>query len=196
MFHRLKPVRSHYIRKGSVRYADKLSSAVVYAYGSGGKFVLMGFSGKRQKPDFHYSYPTEERRQAKAKSFFESVRASEAFRVEQAAKRKARPNLLKVGSILRASWGYDQTNIDYFEVTKLIGSSTVEIRELKQGSAETGWLVGKCVPLPGDYAGPPMRKRAQGNSVKIYSFAHAHLVEPVMVAGVPTYAASNWSAYA
>jgi hypothetical protein len=193
MSRRFPPHRSHYIPKGAVRFADRQSSAVVYAHESRpGYFSLLAFSGRRQKPDFHYRYPTAAGREAKAREHFEAVRAREAYH----AKRKAEGHQLKVGSILRASWGYDQTNIDYFEVTALVGAKMVEIREIAQASHETGSLVGKCVPLPGAFTGKPMRKLAQGNSVKIYSFAHAYLVEPKMIAGVPTYEASNWTAYA
>jgi hypothetical protein len=192
---RFKPMREHYIPKGAVKFADKHSSAVVYAYEYGGKLVLKGFSGKRAKPDFHFNYGTnEERRQAKAKSFFESVRAAEAATIARREARKSQGHQLKVGSILRCSWGYDQTNIDYFEVTKLIGAKMVEIREIKAESV--GSWTGKSVPLPGAYHGEPMRKVAKGDSVKIYSFAHAYLMEPELVGGVPTYEASNWTAYA
>jgi hypothetical protein len=34
---------------------------------------------------------------------------------------------VKVGDIFYSSWGYDQTNIDYYMVTKLIGKTMVEI---------------------------------------------------------------------
>lgn len=34
---------------------------------------------------------------------------------------------LKVGDILKMSWGYDQTNIDFFKVTKLCGTTMVEL---------------------------------------------------------------------
>lgn len=194
---RFKPERAHFIPKGAVKFSDRQSSAVVYAHENRpGFFSLMGFSGKRQKPDFHYRYPTAEKREAKAKAHFESVRASEAYRIERREKRKAEGHKLKVGSILRRSWGYDQTNIDYYEVVRLVGAKMVEIVEIAQESVETGSLVGKCVPLPGQHIGKPMRKLAQGDSVKIYSFAHAYLVEPQMVGGVPVYGASNWTAYA
>jgi hypothetical protein len=189
-----KPERAHYIPKGAVKWRDRQSSAVVYAYERPGQFLLMGFHGKAQKPDFHFRYPSAEKREEKAKAHFEAIRAREAFAIERREKRKAEGHKFKVGSILRCSWGYDQTNIDYFEVTALIGARMVEIREIEQASH--GEWTGKCVPLPGKYRGKPMRKLAQGDSVKIYSFAHAYLVEPEMVGGVPVYGASNWTAYA
>ena len=34
---------------------------------------------------------------------------------------------IKVGDIFYTSWGYDQTNIDYYKVRKLIGKASVEL---------------------------------------------------------------------
>lgn len=189
--------RSHFIPKGATRYADKLSSAVVYAYSNAaGMPLLLGFSGKRQKPDFHYRYANEEKRQAKAKQHFESVRLSEAYRIEQRAKANAQGHELKVGSILRASWGYDQTNVDFYQVTRLIGSKMVEIVEIKGEGFEDLSMQGQTAPMVGSFKSKPMRKRAQGNCVKIASYAYAYLMEPTMVGGVPTYGTSRFSTYA
>lgn len=38
---------------------------------------------------------------------------------------------LKVGDILSGSWGYDQTNVTFAQVTKLIGSKMVEVKRVK-----------------------------------------------------------------
>ena len=49
---------------------------------------------------------------------------------KEVAERKARrlaPHSLKVGDILYASWGYEQTNIDFFKVDKLIGKSKITL---------------------------------------------------------------------
>lgn len=90
-----------------------------------------------------------------------------------------------MGDILRSMWGYEQTNIDYYEVTALIGKHTVEIREVSRQSEETQSMQGVCVPVPGAYIGEPMRKRAdESGSVKINSFAWARKVEAKTVAGV------------
>ena len=44
---------------------------------------------------------------------------------------------LQIGSILYTSWGYEQTNIDFYQVIELIGTSTVVLREIAQ---EKIWL--------------------------------------------------------
>jgi hypothetical protein len=193
----IKPHRSHYIPKGATRYADKLSSAVVYAYSNAaGMPLLIGFHGKAQKPDFHYRYANEERRTAKAKAHFEAIRAREAYAIEQRAKRNAEGHELKVGSILRSSWGYDQTNVDFYQVTKLIGAKMVEIQQIAGEGFETLAMQGETAPMVGSFKGKPMRKRAQGDTVKIESYAYARLMKPKLVGGVPTYESSRFSSYA
>ena len=37
---------------------------------------------------------------------------------------------VKVGDIFTASWGYDQTNVDFFQVVALCGESSVRVREV------------------------------------------------------------------
>lgn len=50
---------------------------------------------------------------------------------EQNAKRELAPTpKATVGDILRCSWGYDQTNVDYYQVVALVGVSSVRIRKI------------------------------------------------------------------
>ena len=37
---------------------------------------------------------------------------------------------VKVGDIFSSSWGYDQTNVDFFQVIALVGESSVRVREV------------------------------------------------------------------
>ncbi|HGU7253679.1 hypothetical protein QBD27_14030 [Legionella pneumophila] len=84
---------------------------------------------------------------------------------------------LKEGSILYASWGYDQTNIDFYEVTKLIGRTTLELRELGQELISDGsGFSGKTKPIPGNFIGQPFRKRIGiHGSVKINEVSRASI---------------------
>ena len=41
---------------------------------------------------------------------------------------------IKEGDIFYSSWGYDQTNIDYYKVTKLIGKASVELVPIESRS--------------------------------------------------------------
>lgn len=37
---------------------------------------------------------------------------------------------VRVGDIFCASWGYDQTNVNFFQVVALVGESSVRVREV------------------------------------------------------------------
>ena len=105
---------------------------------------------------------------------------------------------LRVGDILRCSWGYEQTNQDYYQVTRLAGRTMVELRRIGVDSRETGFMRGLCKPLRNRFIGGPIRRRVQQYSaVAINSYQYAFPEEPVGYRGnKPVYRAHHWSSYA
>lgn len=53
----------------------------------------------------------------------------------------------KVGDILVSSWGYDQTNVQWYQVVGVTPKS-VKIREIQGKVQETGFMSGESVPIP------------------------------------------------
>lgn len=107
-----------------------------------------------------------------------------------ANKMAAKNSGVSVGSIFSHSWGYDQTNIQYYEVVKMTGQ-TVTIRELCQNKEDTGWAQGKCTPIPGKYYGKEeMVKRVQVSGSTIYLSMECGFCK--LWDGTP----DNWTAYA
>lgn len=56
---------------------------------------------------------------------------------------------VKIGSIYRRSWGYDQTNVDYFQVVAL-KAKTVVVREIEYAEvpgSNQGGMSCKVVPV-------------------------------------------------
>ena len=51
---------------------------------------------------------------------------------------RTKPHSLKVGDILYCSWGYDQTNVDYFKVSEVIGKRKIKIVGLGTQPIVTG----------------------------------------------------------
>lgn len=189
--------RSYGGLKAATRIADKTSDAVVYVYERNGIPYAAAFHGKAAKPDWHFRFRSVEARTKRIAEHFAGRKSSLEFKAGLKAERKAKGHGLAVGDILRSSWGYDQTNIDYYEVTAIIGRTMVEIRKIGAESVATGWERGQCVPLPGNYIGEPMRKIAKNGCVKIESFARAYKMTPESeVAGVKVYGSSSWSSYA
>ena len=61
---------------------------------------------------------------------------------------------VKVGDLFYASWGYEQTNVNFFQVVELVGSSSVRIREvypdLLKDEAVSGMSEDRWYKLPED----------------------------------------------
>ena len=188
--------RESYYPKGATIIRDKSSTAVIAAYETAGKLFACMFHGKANKPDSHYRYKSAESRATAIQGHLDNIRAREALMVTRRTERKQADRGVNVGDVLLCSWGYDQTNIDYYEVTALIGSRMVEIREIGCETIDTAWMQGKSVPAKGQYIGKPMRKVAKNGSVRITSYSTASKMTPTIIAGVEVYSASHWTAYA
>lgn len=55
---------------------------------------------------------------------------------------------LKVGDYLVNSWGYDQTNVDFFKVVSLVGKTMVEVIPVVSKMVESDY--GSVKVVPGD----------------------------------------------
>lgn len=142
------------------------------------------FTGKQSKPTWHYQFTSTSDMVKKIKESIDRVTSWEDAKAKRKADRKA-PHTLKVGDILYTSWGYDQTNIDFYQVTKVIGSNTVEIREVASKNIGSDYVYENRVlavkdaflspRYEGDDQGVPMTKRVTNNQVKVTSYASARL---------------------
>lgn len=142
----------------------------LYRYDSAGRFYALGFFGKAQKPAFHYRFRDEARRVEFIKQQVANGTALRTAKAARTAERRAFRHTLKVGDVLHTSWGYEQTNVEYFEVIEVRGADVI-VRELAQDRTETGFLQGRCSPRRGEFVGPPIRKRVgQGNTLKMSDF--------------------------
>lgn len=87
------------------------------------------------KQMFYYSYRNEERMNKHIQEMIEFYTKCETERIERKqAKKEARKQLkasdfYKVGDILEYYWGYDQTNIDFFQITE-VNEKSIKIREI------------------------------------------------------------------
>lgn len=76
-----------------------------------------------------YYFLTEEKRQAWVNRVIENIKSDEERKLQRRLERKQFINPAKVGDILESSWGYDQTNIDYFQVLEVKDKSVI-VREI------------------------------------------------------------------
>jgi hypothetical protein len=140
MRNRFSPRREDFKPKGGIKITHKATGCVLWLYNNAnGKPCAVAFSGKRNKPDLHIQYKTAERREQHVREYLDRVAGSQNFKAEQAAKRKAYRHTLQPGDILSGSWGYDQTNPEFWQVIRTT-TTTAIIRELSQQTSdkETG----------------------------------------------------------
>lgn len=178
--------------------SDASLGVELYEQRGAAQTFLMGFSGKRQRPDFHYSFATYDRAKQYADNWLERLAKARATKMERKALAKAEATrTLAVGDVLRSMWGYDQTNVDFYEVVELVGRCSVKIREIA-AQREVGDMRGQIVPKPGAFIGEPMLKRVSGNGyVRLTSFSSASLFAPLaIVDGVRIYPPSEYTSYA
>lgn len=161
-----RPEMSRWIPDNAVEIKDDESSAVAYTYElANGKLVALGYRGKRTKNDFHYAYKDAERREKSIQTFFDGVRASETATRERRVERTAAPRGADVGDILSASWGYDQTNVNFYQIIKLVGKFTVVIREVGSKHTDDSHVVAS----PDSFIGDEKRIRLANGSGKVGS---------------------------
>lgn len=93
-------------------------------------YGLLVFGGKRSKPDFSYIYRTEQEREDKLTKTYDAYLTQKAAKQARREMRKSESHSLKVGDILSERWGYDQTNYDFYQVTRVVSDKTVELRHI------------------------------------------------------------------
>jgi hypothetical protein len=150
-----------------------------------GRIIVTEFHGKSLKLDRYWFRSQAEADREIARFTERRQRVADAH-AERRAEAK-RPHTLEVGAVLVSTYGYEQTNVEFYEVIA-VQNRTVTLRELAQDGTYTGYRSGQTVPCPGHYIGEPIRKRVNPrNSVKLSSSSYAHPWD-----GRPQY----WSSYA
>jgi hypothetical protein len=172
----MKHKREYYIPKNATKIQAKDSTAVCYIYEKNGKEYALGFHGRAQKPDWHFTFVRPNDRESRIINHFASIKAHEDNVAKRRAKEKA-PHTLNEGDLLYCSWGYDQTNIDFYQVVRVVSDRTVEIRAINGNVEETGNMTGRCSPIRNAFKknSPVLKKRVSGdNAIRMNSYSYAH----------------------
>ena len=122
--------------------------AIVYVYGTHEKPCGISYVGKAGRSTWNYQFRGAdglERARAHAQELFKSVDDAAATK-ERRRQERAKPHILKVGQVIYNSWGYDQTNVDFYRVVKA-SAKYVWLRPLQQHVNETGFMAGQAVAL-------------------------------------------------
>jgi hypothetical protein len=186
--------RADYIPADARKIADD-PGFVAYAWerhDSNYPYRVIGFAGKEVHPRLNSLYKTADERDM----FFNSYRNKTlkkladraAYTAARREARKAETHSLKVGDILEQGWGYEQTNYDFYQVTRVISDKTVELRHINSQYTESRGYEDGVLPVKDGFHEPrneydrsednglPFTRRANKNNwVSINSFSGARL---------------------
>lgn len=162
------------------------------------RLIVLGFKGKSVKAAFHYRFGSVEKAQDHIVGFVAKVEKDAAEKAAEKAERKAKVRELVVGDVLIDSWGYEQTNVDYYQVIELVGKSSVTMQKIaREKSFDRNGDSGKCVPVLNSFVGEPFTKKVtNGHWVRMNSFSSAHKKDYTLVDGVKVFKGDYWSSYA
>lgn len=122
-----------------------------------GLIWAMYFKGKSSKP-VHNWLVKPEQFQKSVDKFFNAVQSSTAAKVERrasiAASQMQAHAGIAVGTVLVQTWGYDQTNVDFYQVVAVL-PKTLRVRPIGKNYRESPglFMAGYATPCPGHYAG-------------------------------------------
>ncbi len=133
----------------------------------GKKPVVQIWRGKSKKPTYHYAFSNVE----KMENWIQEKIKERRERLEQeAADKEIGKKLIseyklniKVGDIFYTSWGYGQTNIDFYKVLEVRGRAItfVQIGYDRRDAIENCFEQYKVTPDPNNEIGKPFKKIVQ-----------------------------------
>lgn len=145
----------------------------IWAWEQDDKIYAIAFHGRAQKPLWFHRFGSKAARLKKIEGTIASRKASIGVKEQRAEARKSYQHALKVGDVLSAAWGYDETHVDFYEVLDTRGKSVLISKigkKIDHSSAVGG--ADYVVPARGHYIGKPMLKRVgEGGYVKV---GHTH----------------------
>lgn len=166
---------------------------IAYEYETAkGQIALVGYVGTSSKPAIHYSFKTIEDRRKRLNEWRLSVSDRQDRINQRKLERKAFKHTLKTGDILTSSWGYDQTNIDFYQVKEVRGAFVI-VQKIAQKRTYDTQDTGDTMPVKDAFLpnSPELRKKVSGGDgyqyISLTSYSSASLWD-----GKP----EHWTAYA
>lgn len=187
-----KRLTERYVPKNyELKHEDK--NLHIYYGGSNERPIMLVFKAKGKNSIFHKYFRNTEDREKKKQELIDSHNKRSEYMAERLNKRK-RPHQIKIGDIFYSSWGYDQTNVNFYQVIDTT-EKTVTVQEImgsitRRDTDMSGYTVAvkdsfianteRGQKYEKEYA--PMRKivnmAGDRPSIKIESFEWAWLDKP------------------
>ena len=141
----------------------------------------------QEKQIFGFYFQSEERRVEFLSDDYEkrfaNKQADENYKKDKKAKNEKEALEVKVGDIFKDSWGYEQTNVDYYQVVAKPSNCFIVVKKISSKIIDesTGCNMSAYIkPLPNEFINDKETKyKLNGKSIKTSSFSWAYKVENI-----------------
>lgn len=145
-------------RKSGFRIVRSKIAPVVFAFSPfpDGRIWLKAWRGKAVNPTANYSFRDIGKAEAYAAEYAareaKGIARTAALKAERAAAMAAvkASDFWTVGDVGSYSWGYDQTNTEFWQVVE-VKAKTIKIRRLSENRAADGWEQGTTQPRRNEF---------------------------------------------
>lgn len=174
-----------------------------------GVWSACGFTGNRSKPDFRYWFDTKDDAKAYIQKWAVVQIQKQLDKNQEKAKNKALASQLKelvsIGDVFVSSWGWEQTNINYYKVVGFSGESTLKLISIASHKFEEDQMMGGTkTPDVDKEFGEVFTKRAQvqENSMRngqmdvVISFSSYRIAKLKRKDEDGSYSSDNYTSYA
>lgn len=116
------------------------------------KLTAMFYSGKRTKHDWFFRFRSMEEILEAVERNVTNIRSREEDKKKRSELTKAivASDHFVLGDIIVNSWGFDQTNIEFYQVVQVLNKS-IRVREIRQIYQSTGHDCGYTMPKIGSF---------------------------------------------
>ena len=142
-------------------------------------YYLIIWKGKQKEPYHNYYYTSIGNFLEAIVSLKKSADLDESYKKKRKLERQSFTPEFEVGDIFSSSWGYEQTNVDFYQVINKPSKHYAEIRKIAQKNVEDSvyshGMACEVLPVKDLFLDDVvMRKKVGQYGIKLNSFANAY----------------------
>ena len=149
-------MNDRFFPEGAVKVTPKCLDCVLGLYEKDvqGKqyFGFIGYTGKSAKHNAFYRYRSIQQRDEAIGTYLKQVKSIADYREQRKTNKVLQSNPVKPSDVFYTSWGYDQTNVEFYQVTEVKGLF-VWIRQIRGSHVEgsEGFMCANVVAVPDSF---------------------------------------------
>lgn len=138
----------------------------IWIWDENGRPYGIAFAGKSNKPLWNYRFKDDAQRQRQIDESIKSRKLTKEYKDKKIQERREYQHSYKVGDIFDTSWGYDQTNVDFYQVVEVRGKVLI-VRKISEKTDSEHQGAEYVVPVKDSFIGDPIRILPTSSGVKI-----------------------------